>query len=794
MRKTILTIILMCSMVFCQAQKKVWTEPATDYCTSYGDGYFKLAMDITKVELTKDETRVFIHISKRADINDSWFQFTKATYLRANGVRYPLVSADGIELDVHCKTDKDNQKDVVFHFKPLPLDTKEFDFIEGDGYGAFQFLGVKPVEERYGQLLPSYWRNTKTGNWEIAFLDECVIYDNKFWDYKERPATSKNVDKATFTITNAGKELQVSVGENKKGHRIIQIGDRKDSYDMITGRFLPDYPTKDTRDNFVDTDYKADTVTFIGWLKDMPEPYKSLNTFELSYNDIFTDNEVSNYGQLDSLGRFIVKFPLTNSSAFYCDWRRTFIRTMLEPGKTYFMLYDFKEGRRLFMGDDVRLQNELMKYPTPEWGVVNIDYQKNYEESDFDALLVSADSLLKAKDKELEQLTDEHPNLSARYQKYYRGNVRMAQGRNIGQARFRSKTYMLPDNLDQYAYENFWKAAEKPYSLHRGFGGFINDYFANASERNGSRSISYNYMDHIEEFVNNEEELNLVREYKEKVTDINAKIQAETDTTKMRQMAEDFNTRNADLIKSLNNILNDGRASKAADTYFFNTRLNETRQILDSLGADQNLKDILIYRSVHQKIDQERHSIAPNLMDTVMAIIQMPAAKELISKENEKYLAIENREFDKLILKSNDDVKGISDGEALLKKILEPLKGKVVLLDIWGTWCSPCKEALSHSKEEYARLAPYDMTFLYLANRSPQQSWENVIKEYEVTGDNVVHYNLPDEQQNAIEQYLQVHSFPTYKLIDKQGNVLDINVDARDLNNIEELIKSLCQK
>ena len=793
MRRTILTIILVFGVFLCQAQK-VWVNPTTDYGTNYGDGYFNLAMNITKVELAKDETRVFIHISQRADIDGFWFQFSKATYLRANGVRYPLVSADGIELDTHCTTDKDNKKDVVFHFKPLPLDTKEFDFIEGDEDGAFQFFGVKPVEERYAQLLPSYWRNTKTGNWEIAFLDECVIYDNKFWDYKERPATSKNVDKATFTITNAGKELQVSVSKNKKGRRTIQIGDRKDSYDMITGRFMPDYPTKDTRDNFVDTDYKTDTVTFIGWLKDMPEPFKSLNTFELSYNDIFTDNEVSNYGQLDSLGRFIVKFPLANSTEFYCDWRRTFIWTMLEPGKTYFMLYDFKDGRRLFMGDDVRLQNELMKYPTPTWDVVDIDYNKNYEESDFDALLVSADSLLKAKDKELEQLTEEHPNLSVRYRKYYRGNVRMEQGRNIGQARFRSKTYTLPDNLDKYAYENFWKAAEKPYSLHRGFGGFINDYFANASDRNGSRSISYNYMDHIEELVNNEEELNLVREYKEKVTDIKVKLQAETDTAKMQQMAKDFNTKNADLLNSISNILNDGRAAKAADTYFFSTRLNEKEQILDSLGADQDLKDILIYRYVHQKIDQERHSLTPNQMDTVTAIIQMPAAKELLNKENEKYLAIENREFDKLILKSNDDVKGISDGEALLKKILEPLKGKVVLLDIWGTWCGPCKEALSHSKEEYARLAPYDMVFLYLANRSPLQSWENVIKEYEVTGDNVVHYNLPDEQQSAIELYLQAHSYPTYKLIDKQGNVLDIDIDARDLNNIEELIKSLSQK
>ena len=95
---------------------------------------------------------------------------------------------------------------------------------------------------------------------------------------------------------------------------------------------------------------------------------------------------------------------------------------------------------------------------------------------------------------------------------------------------------------------------------------------------------------------------------------------------------------------------------------------------------------------------------------------------------NDHYLAIEKCEFDKLVLKSSDNLKGISEGEALLKKIVEPYKGKVILLDIWGTWCGPCKEALSHSQEEYERLKDYDMEFLYLANGSPQQAWENVIK------------------------------------------------------------------
>ena len=143
------------------------------------------------------------------------------------------------------------------------------------------------------------------------------------------------------------------------------------------------------------------------------------------------------------------------------------------------------------------------------------------------------------------------------------------------------------------------------------------------------------------------------------------------------------------------------------------------------------------------------------------------------------------------MLKSSDNLADLSEGEALLQKILEPFKGKFVLLDVWGTWCGPCKEALSHSAEEYARLKDFDIEFLYLANNSPQESWENVIKMYEVTGDNVAHYNLPREQQTAIERYLDVHSFPTYKLFDREGRLLDIKVDARQLDDLVRLLEQL---
>jgi thiol-disulfide isomerase/thioredoxin len=179
------------------------------------------------------------------------------------------------------------------------------------------------------------------------------------------------------------------------------------------------------------------------------------------------------------------------------------------------------------------------------------------------------------------------------------------------------------------------------------------------------------------------------------------------------------------------------------------------------------------------------------MMDTLKVMIGIPAAIEMIEKKNDYYVALANREFNKLVFKSSDDVKDLTEGEALLRKLLEPYKGKFVLLDVWGTWCGPCKEALSHSQEEYDRLKEFDIAYLYLANNSPRESWENVIKEYNVSGENVAHYNLPSEQQSAIERHLGVRAFPTYKLFDRNGNMLDFNIDARNLDNLVQLLKQL---
>ena len=68
-KRTIITALLALIAMAGQAKEKVvvWEQPTTEYGTSYGDGFFYLALDVTRVELKSDETVVHITAMQRSD-------------------------------------------------------------------------------------------------------------------------------------------------------------------------------------------------------------------------------------------------------------------------------------------------------------------------------------------------------------------------------------------------------------------------------------------------------------------------------------------------------------------------------------------------------------------------------------------------------------------------------------------------------------------------------------------------------------------------------------------------------
>ena len=558
------------------------------------------------------------------------------------------------------------------------------------------------AQNTVGTLADTYWRNEKTGDWLIGITANHVIYDNMVWDIVAR---TEKKDAYALTISNG---TTIKVGKQKKGLRSIAIDKQKPiTCSLINTQALPDYPKKDLRTGFTDNGYRdGDSVTIIGWLKDMPpEEWQKGGEFRVSWNSIITDEQEVFFAKMDSLGCFMLRFPIINTSEVWLDEHRTDVMSVAEPGETYFFLYDYKTGQKLWMGSNVRLQNELQAYPS-DGHHDRIDFSQGgkVDAMDFKA---QTDNTRAQSEAKLQKTIAEHPTLSQRYIDYVEGEYQIIQAESMMQAKYFMPGFKLPQEYVDYVGKEFWKKASKPYTLYDDFPYFMNNY--------------------LEYFLPDQG--------------------------------------NDDILQAM----------------------------LDSVGCEYPLRDIFFAHMFYEMIDGVRQPLDSLVLDHVEKhLVKMPQALAVLKNLNDKYVAIQKRSLsDTANLKSADEVADMSDGEKILRKITEPYRGKLILLDIWGTWCGPCKEALSHSQEEYERLKDFDLVYLYLANRSDNESWKNVIKEYNLVGDNVVHYNLPESQQSAIENFLQVHSFPTYKLIDRDGSVLDVNADPRELEGLARMLEQI---
>ena len=793
MKQTLITILLalIATTGWAQKNEKIWDNVVI------GNTNVDWS-DVTKVGLYADRTEVGLRIKYR---QGSWISIAKSTFLEADGKQYPIKDATVIGLD-NRYTLSTNSFDFTLIFEPVPQHIKTFDVIEP---GGWEYRHLRNADDLPDGITDTYWRNEATGDWLIGFTANHVVYDNKVWDI-----VSQTEKKNAYSLVLAGG-LTIKVDKLKKGKRNITIGNGKPvSCSPITKATLPDYPTKDLRTGFVDNGYKAnDSVTIIGWLKDMPErAWKQSSEFEVSIDNIFTDDQQKFYAKMDSLGRFSLRIPLVNTSQAYLDLRRTSAGTILEPGKTYFFLNDFTTGQRLFMGDDARVQNELLAYPDT-WNYARIE--ENQDAMQFKAQM---DSICNAMITELEERINLRPNLSQRYIDYIKGSCLTGQGESMMQARYDLK-YQLPKEYMDFVTTELWQKAPKPYTLYRPFRTFMRDYINHMSQAEysvpaGGYTVSVSdalfssvlRKNRAEGKVSiTDAELDLLNRYATSykaflTTQIKARIDAGATTIDdilnidsvafwQFQQQDWVQQRNALLVrKDIAKVLQE-------EAPFF--EIYKILQLFDKTGTDPVLKDIALAHHFYNQIDQTRKQLAPAMLAFFEQQVHLPAALAMVNTVNDKYAALERSDFaNAASLRPSSDVEGMSDGEKIFRKIIEPYKGRIIYLDIWGTWCSPCKRNLKESWKVKEALKDYDIVYLYLCNRSSEESWKNVIKEYNLTGDNCVHYNLPEDQQAAIEHYVGISGYPTYKLIDKEGNIHDLHwLHADDMQSFVDTIDKM---
>ena len=778
-KKAIIVLLFALVAMTGWAQTKVWNEIVTGYANTP-------IIKVTKVEIYNDRTEVSLHIDLPAQAAGEKIPIVSNTILRADGKEYAVKGAKVISLNELYTVPADGKVDCSLIFEPIPTNTWLIDVAEP---GAWNISNVRDAKNHPVGIADTYWRNEATGDWMIGFTPRHVIYDSKVWDIV------KQEEKKDVYLLTLDDGRNIKVGKMKKGKRAITIDSEKPiTCSPVTGTSLPEYPTKDMRTGFVDNGYNAtDSVTIIGWLKDMPEEAwkRKGREFSVMLMNILNVKEESAYTTMDSLGRFTLRIPLLNTSEVLLDWGRTTENTVLEPGMTYFFLNDFKTGQKLWMGDDVRLQNELLAYPHD----YSYDLIEDVDEGKVTAMDFKAhtDSSRAAYMAKLQECIVLHPTLSQRYIDYQKGCFQTAQAYVLLQARFVFPNRNLPQEYMEFVGKELWQKSIKPYTLYRKFSWFMRDYIDQITSKHirNSADETVRVVRQLEQqgvVTLSNEENEALEVYLPMLKELEANLQNAHDGETIQTLVNAFNEN--ETVKKVYALIE--RIGEPFQKEMATYALRQNLALLDSVGSNSTLRDIYIVRNLYVQIEADQQPLNPGLMEYAEQHIQMPYALNFIREVNEKMIAIQNMDISKLTtLKPKEDVANMSDGEKILRKIMEPYKGKIILLDIWGTWCAPCREALSHSQEEYERLKEFDLVYLYLANRSSDEGCKNVIKQYNVSGDNVVHYNLPEDQQAAVENFLNVHSWPTYILFDRNGNLIDLEVDPRALEKLAQVLEKL---
>ncbi|HAB18328.1 MAG TPA: TlpA disulfide reductase family protein [Verrucomicrobiota bacterium] len=127
-----------------------------------------------------------------------------------------------------------------------------------------------------------------------------------------------------------------------------------------------------------------------------------------------------------------------------------------------------------------------------------------------------------------------------------------------------------------------------------------------------------------------------------------------------------------------------------------------------------------------------------------------------------------------------------------LEGTLPDLKGKVVLVDFWASWCPPCRHSFPALQEIYAKYKDQGLVVLGISIDESKADMDGFLKKMKVE------FPIVRDAKGTLAEKLDISGIPASFLLDRSGKLIAVHEgfggDETKRQYIKEIEKALAAK